>query len=93
MKYLIIAFLFFTLTLSAQTSVSGNVYDADTNEPLNGANIFVKNKPQIGMPSGEDGFFKLNGLENNDELVFSFVGYESKTLPLKNENSSNPLSV
>lgn len=81
------------MTLSAQTEVSGNVYDAETNEPLNGANVFVKDKPQLGVPTGNDGFFNLSGLEKDDELVVSFVGYESKTILLKNENSGTPLSI
>jgi hypothetical protein len=61
---------------SAQFKVQGHVYDAETNTPLPGANVFLANTTK-GTSSGADGSFVLTGLPAvRLKLVVSFVGYK-----------------
>lgn len=73
-KYLLTAFLFFFLTISALAQISGRVLDAETNEPLPGATILVQGT-SIGVTTGFDGTFIIEA-SAGDILVISFVGYE-----------------
>ena len=64
----------------AQDAVSGRVLDADTGEPLIGASVSVQGTSQ-GVVTGENGQFTLGNLSGSQvALVFSYVGYETKTL-------------
>lgn len=73
--------LLFSLTVSlcAQEEqnfiLSGTVYD-DLNEPVPGANVYVKDKPGVGVNTDLDGNFKLK-VSQYDILVVSFLGYEN----------------
>ena len=63
--------------LVAQTSkISGQVVDAKTSGPLPFANVFINNTT-IGTATDENGFFKLNVPIGRNEVIFSFVGYQS----------------
>jgi iron complex outermembrane receptor protein len=67
-------------TVFAQTTISGTVTDADTNETLVGVNILVKGKV-IGTITDLSGKFSLN--VNQDPpftLIFSMVGYTSQEI-------------
>ncbi len=73
--------LFATFALSAQvTTVTGTVVD-DQGEPLIGATIMVE-KTTIGTTADLDGNFTLK-CKPGAKLLFSYVGYESATLPAK----------
>ncbi len=64
----------------AQTTITGTVIDAETQETLVGVNILVKGKV-IGTISDLDGNFTLNvNQEPPFTLVFSMVGYKSEEL-------------
>ncbi|MBX2921694.1 MAG: SusC/RagA family TonB-linked outer membrane protein [Chitinophagaceae bacterium] len=58
--------------------ISGRVTNAK-NEPLEGVSVTVKGT-QAGTTTNADGRFLLSLPTNNVELVFSFVGYETKTV-------------
>ncbi|WBL44037.1 SusC/RagA family TonB-linked outer membrane protein [Algoriphagus halophytocola] len=66
----------------AQSSVTGNVSDERTGEPLIGATILIKGTT-TGAVTDLDGNFTLvlNGTEGV-ELIFSSIGYSSKTISL-----------
>jgi TonB-linked SusC/RagA family outer membrane protein len=77
-------------TLFAQgLTVSGNVYDADTNSPLPGASVVVKGS-NTGTTTDFDGNFTLQNLNADDLLVISFIGYEAFEVIA---NSATPVSV
>ena len=67
------------LQMQQSKEISGTVLDP-SGEPVVGAYIVV-----VGTTSGTitdiDGHFTLNGVEEGQELQFSFVGFESQTLP------------
>ncbi len=82
-KYLVTVFLcLVVLSVVAQkSSVSGTVKDAETGETLIGVNIFDK-KNQKGANTNNYGFFSYSSFEQEVELIFSYVGYESKLISI-----------
>lgn len=77
----------------AQTTVSGTVIDADSQETLVGVNILVKGKV-IGTISDLDGNFTLN--VNQDPpftLIFSMVGYTSQEVEITGGMSNLNISL
>ncbi|MGB0166295.1 MAG: TonB-dependent receptor [Luteibaculum sp.] len=64
--------------LSAQETIRGVVLDASS-KGLPGVNIYWKGT-QDGTVSDEIGKFSLPRLQGKDSLVFSFVGFQRKTL-------------
>ena len=67
----------------AQQTVSGTVID-DAGEPLIGVSIQVKGTT-TGSITDFDGNFTLDNVASSDILVFSYVGYASKELPVGNQ--------
>jgi CarboxypepD_reg-like domain/TonB-dependent Receptor Plug Domain len=82
---LLVALTFIVLASSAfaQTGVgkiSGKVVDADTREPLIGANIILLNT-NLGAATDIDGnYFILNVTPGTYDVKFSYVGYAPKTI-------------
>jgi len=69
--------------LSAQTckvKVSGTVLDAETKEPMPGVTVVIKNTHEATFTQ-VDGSYSINA-SDEDILVFSFVGYETQTIPV-----------
>jgi hypothetical protein len=60
-------------------TVKGKVSN-DKGEPLHGASVVVAGS-NLGTVSGIDGKFILAGVEPDDKIVFSFVGYQTVQLP------------
>ncbi len=85
MKHIILFFgLIFTILSFSQTKVKGQVFD-DLNEPIAFANIIFKNSTK-GTVSDENGKFYLQSDKTYAELEVSFLGFETKTLPLERNN-------
>ena len=83
MKFITTILLLFTLSLSAQ--IKGIVKDSLTNNPISFVNIWVLNE-NTGFTSEEDGTFTINSQEVNKQLIFSALGYEKKTVLIKNNS-------
>jgi len=79
----------------AQKVLTGTVRDLNTNEPLVGANVFVinsENRSLNGCVADINGEYHLNvPAKNNLKIVFSFVGYKSKTENFSNQKTINIL--
>jgi len=89
---LILSIIFFigagvtTLYASGSEMQRGTVYgivtDADDNNPLAGATIFIKGT-NIGISSDVEGRFRLRRVPSgNQTLVVNYVGYESVEIPI-----------
>ncbi|GAA5222034.1 TonB-dependent receptor [Membranihabitans marinus] len=61
-------------------NVSGTVRDAN-GAPLIGVNVLVKNK-NLGTATDFDGKFIMNDVDENDVLVFSYIGYQTLEMPI-----------
>jgi hypothetical protein len=78
---LVIIFLLPNITLAQ--FVKGTVIDADSEKPLQNANVFIEGT-LIGTTTDKSGNFKLHVKENfSNPLIISFVGYETETFPVK----------
>ena len=60
----------------------GRVIDSDSGEPLPFSSIGLKNS-SFGTIANEDGYFRINFAGAGDTLVFSYLGYSSREIALK----------
>ena len=71
---------------AAQTkTITGFVIDASTNEGLAGVNVVVKGT-SIGAITRADGSFTMNNVSQGQVLVFTFIGYLAKEIPVGESN-------
>ena len=81
---------FYSTSIFAQT-ISGTVIDAQTEEPLAGANI-VQVGTSNGISVGSNGQFTLDLIEEKSQKIsVSFVGYKTKTINLTEQRQ--PLNI
>ena len=74
----------FTTSVIAQTTVTGTIMNAELNAPLLGANIVVKGTTK-GAIADFDGNFTLTTDVASGEVVISYIGYISQTLPFSGD--------
>jgi TonB-linked SusC/RagA family outer membrane protein len=80
--------------LFAGKSISGITLDEGTKTPLTGVTVIVEGSEQIGTTSGLDGSFELDIPEDASTIIFSYIGYQSRHLPIEQcQNSSIHLRV
>ena len=76
-KLLILA-CFFSITVFSQSrEISGRITESSTGDPITGANVVIKGTTK-GTVSDSDGRFSLTIGENQNTLIVSFVGYQTK---------------
>jgi hypothetical protein len=80
--FIILSFIISPQELKSQI-IRGKVIDAETNLPIEFANISIKGE-YIGTISNSVGEFYLNtkGEHSNKKIVLSFIGYETKEYPI-----------
>ena len=75
-----------SVSLSAQVTLTGEIMDEETGEPLIGANILIENSAE-GTVTDIDGSFEL---KTNQALPFnivvSYTGFAAKIVPVTNTN-------
>ncbi|HOU96856.1 MAG TPA: TonB-dependent receptor [Bacteroidales bacterium] len=64
-----------------QIRITGTVTDSETGNPMPGVNIQVKGAT-IGTITDADGKYSINVTDKNAILVFSFIGYTTKEVPV-----------
>lgn len=65
----------------SERTVTGVVVDRETQEPLPFANVFIDNST-LGIATDLEGRFKIDNIPDiGFNLVVSYVGYKSKTIP------------
>ena len=78
--FIYILFVLFSIPLLSQNGVvTGSVSDSETNEPLPGVNVVVKNTTK-GTNTDFDGNFSIEDVSSGDVLVFSYLGYKSQEI-------------
>ncbi len=82
--FLAIFFLFYSGVLLAQNKIEGRVTDAETQAPLEGVSVAVKNS-KTGTSTNANGEFILDAPKNS-RLVLSFVGYDPKEIQAAQNN-------
>ena len=79
-KLIVSFFVLISSVLFAQTKVSGIVVD-NTNQPVPYANVVFKGSNE-GTVTNEDGRFYIESEKTYAALIVSFVGFETKIVPL-----------
>jgi TonB-dependent starch-binding outer membrane protein SusC len=74
--------LFLSLSLFAQTSITGRVLNSTDKQPVVGATVQVKGGKSATL-TGSDGTFTITSSQKVSNLVITIVGYESITVPVK----------
>ena len=78
-----VALFIFISNLISQVKITGYVFDAETNKPLPGANVYVENTT-FGSATDENGYFEIKNLPaGRYTIVSSFVGYERQRKMIK----------
>ena len=79
-RVLLILLVFFVQYASSQTKVGGVVVD-ETGEPVSFANVLFKGSSE-GTITNDNGRFYMESENSHAALVVSFIGYETKEIPL-----------
>lgn len=81
LRYLsFLALVLISAVSTAQNQFEAQVFDAETNTPLYGANAFVKGTT-IGATANMEGMINIDGIPNGEQIiVFSYVGFEKQEL-------------
>jgi TonB-linked SusC/RagA family outer membrane protein len=69
-----------SLVVTAQTRITGKVIGSDDKQPVIGATVKIKGT-NAGAVTDANGVFSLSAT-TNDVLVISFIGYQSKQVPV-----------
>ncbi len=70
--------------LKYSKNIKGRVVDAESRMPLPFVNVLLKNT-NIGVTTNDDGFFNMESIcLADDQVIFSYIGYESQTIPISN---------
>ena len=64
--------------------VSGKIYDSRTGSPIQGASVFIQGS-SIGNISDKNGNYELSLPKNGGTLSVSLVGYQTKEIPILQE--------
>jgi hypothetical protein len=84
----VIFFLVMSIPLFAQQRITGTVFDATTGEPLQFANVWVKDS-HTGSTTDRSGRFTLQLGRGNHTIVASYIGYRSRTQSIEIPGSSD----
>ncbi|AWW32238.1 SusC/RagA family TonB-linked outer membrane protein [Echinicola strongylocentroti] len=86
---LIIISLALTNLTYAQHHVRGQVTDSEERLPVPGVSVLIKNQAK-GTITDLDGNYDIE-VSEQDTLVFSFVGYETTSIPVQHKNMINAI--
>ncbi|MEH6703502.1 MAG: TonB-dependent receptor [Galbibacter orientalis] len=79
-------FIFGLIHAQQEITVSGTVQDGTT--PMPGVNVFLQNE-NTGTTTDFDGNYTLSGVSPDATLVFSYIGYKTKEIPINNKTTIN----
>lgn len=91
-RFGLLCLMFCSVTFAfAQISISGKVTD-ESKEPIIGANVKLKGGT-IGTITDVNGYFKITIPQKSSSLIFSFIGYATKEVPVKSQQVINVVMV
>ena len=90
---ILLCFIFFSSSSLFAQTITGTVTDAQSGEPLPGANI-VQVGTSNGVSAKADGQFSLDLIENAAQRIsVSFVGYKTRTVDVADSEDSYNISL
>jgi TonB-linked SusC/RagA family outer membrane protein len=84
----IISMFLCVVAFGQERTINGTVTDAAEGSPLPGVNIVVEGT-MIGTTTDMDGKYQIEVPEDNNVLVFSFVGYQQKKVTIEGRTTIN----
>src|SRR5450432_1950607 len=95
---ILMGYLFGMISIIQAQDIRGNITDFNSNQPIEGVtvNLLPNNKSAATDAAGD---FAFRPVQNVNSIMFSAIGYQSKTIPLKefqkNQNriSLSPVSI
>ncbi|MFA8436715.1 MAG: TonB-dependent receptor [Marinifilaceae bacterium] len=78
--------------LSAQTILTGKVYDSQSRAPLPGVSVFVK-KLQKGVTTDSRGYYIISLPQGKFDIAYSFIGYQKAMKKVSIADKSVKLDV
>ena len=90
----LLLFILLSSSVFAQKQLKGVVQNTKK-EPVFAANVYLKNNKQIGKTTDFEGNFELKITKEgiNDTLIISFIGYNSKEIPLNTISFENSIVI
>jgi TonB-linked SusC/RagA family outer membrane protein len=85
-KKLLFLLILLPFSVLAQNTVSGQVQDKASGQPIPGVNIKVEGTSN-GVSTDFDGKFKLSNIKKGDKIIFSFIGYKNHTVVFDNQKT------
>ncbi len=79
-------FLFSPMVTAQSLSISGKVIDKNSQEPVIGASVLIEGTSN-GTITDLDGNFMLSNVPSKGNLVVSYIGYATQTLPINRRTS------
>ncbi|MCG8578536.1 MAG: carboxypeptidase-like regulatory domain-containing protein, partial [Bacteroidales bacterium] len=76
------------LDQDTKVSIKGKVTDGKTGESLPGVNVVVKNSV-LGTVTNMNGEYEITLPDSKEALIFSFIGYEIKEVPIEGKTTIN----
>ncbi|WP_116124931.1 SusC/RagA family TonB-linked outer membrane protein [Lewinella sp. IMCC34183] len=73
--------------LSAQRTVTGTVYDEETDDPLIGASVVVPGQASLGTVTDLDGTFSIEVPDGAEELEISYTGYSAQRVSIAGQSA------
>jgi TonB-dependent SusC/RagA subfamily outer membrane receptor len=71
-----------------QETITGTVVSSQTNQPLIGVNILVKGT-NTGATTNDKGHYRVSVPSLQDTLIFSYIGYKTKAVPIDRSTTIN----
>lgn len=92
--YILVLLCYFPLFQLAaqQITLQGKVIDGESGLPMPACNVYLKNHPQIGTSTDENGSFVLTFDFVRDTLLIEFISYQTIAYPLLKAQSQTGLS-
>jgi iron complex outermembrane receptor protein len=75
------------LTLAQSFTVHGTVKDAQTNQPMSGAAVYIPHTA-IAINTDAQGMFSLSSATNFDSITVSFLGYATKHIGVQDKSQN-----
>lgn len=92
-RYIFCLLLAFTDVSGFSQVIEGTVLDSDTQQPLQGATVYLDGTTTMSITDA-DGSFRINrGVNENSTLVFTYVGYYNQTIDQLSKFTGKRLKV
>ncbi|MBN2173387.1 MAG: SusC/RagA family TonB-linked outer membrane protein [Bacteroidales bacterium] len=85
---LLFSLIFIVCSFAQEKTITGKVTSIEDEMGLPGVTVMVKGKT-LGTVTDIEGLYSLSGVNPQDTLVFSFIGYEKQEIPVGSKNQIN----